>query len=243
MLETAFEMLMTRDLPLGLDNIKMEEVIEVSGVPRGSGYRVWSSEEGPGGPQGRFRNAVAQMVLAGEAMVHANEDDAAEFADLFDATEAQSFKKLKPEERGELMRELVRVVVARNYRAVAADPLLRVQHGLTAIVRMRANPAGDERLAAAVETAGRLKTDRFMPLYERILDTFGLRLKSGYTAEQFAYATLALSEGTWLRPSIVDKLDSVDEQGNEWTLMAVAFMGLLREFVENDPDNGPVTVF
>lgn len=244
MLEEGLAMLLTLKFPLGLDNIRIEEVIERASVPRGSAYRAWRTDEATQGPQVLFRAALADMVLAGDDADHTSNATLEVVAPILEVTGTDEFLQLSPEQRGELLIEAIRVGATANYQAVSSDPFLRVQHGLTALLRMR-NEQDDsnDRQRVAIEAAGLNKIDRFKPLYFETLRLFGLRLRPGRSMDQFAYLLTALSEGLWLRPALVERFVRTDDEGREWSLSATAFVAFMRDFVENDPDRGPETAF
>lgn len=239
MLREGISMLLSLPRPFGLDNIRIEEVIERSGVPRGSAYRAWQADGG--GQQQKFRDALASEVFVGssaERSLHQTYEAAAPFLEQLVSPEGVA---LTPSERGELLAEAMRVVAGTNYEAVRADPLLRVQHGLTALAQMQDRDQMPGPLRRSIEDAGQQKIDRFHELYTLMMGAFGLRLKAGRTMEQFAYASAALSEGLMHRPMTAEQFHHTDEQGRPWTLFAVCLLGLVRDFAENDPDTSPDT--
>ena len=79
-----------------------------------------------------------------------------------------------------------------------------------------------------------------------MISYLGFRLREEFTLHQFVIAADALSQGYGLR----DRIDSsIDErilrptgpggEAQEWTLFAVAFEGLIRQFFEIDPEWEP----
>ena len=86
-------------------------------------------------------------------------------------------------------------------------------------------------------------TDRIAGVYAALAALLGYRLREQFTLHQFAIAADALGQGCGLRDRVdQSKMEGIvrqsgpDGEAQEWTLFAVAFEGLVRQFFEIDPN-------
>ena len=101
-------------------------------------------------------------------------------------------------------------------------------------------------LRAAWDEGEQRLIDRYKELYMTMAAMFGFRMRYCYTWEQFDTAAGAIAEGIALRVPISPHVTGImrntgpDGTEQEWTLFAVCFEALLRQFFEPDPDS-PLT--
>jgi len=90
--------------------------------------------------------------------------------------------------------------------------------------------------------------ERYRDLYIGMAAMFGIRLRYCYRWEQFNTAACAIAEGLTIRAPIsphvtgIRRNTALDGSEQEWTLSAVCFEALLRQFLEPDPDRALTTI-
>lgn len=227
-------------LSVGLAPVKFEDAIARSGVARATAYRAWSSDSDRR-PQARFQEAVALRLLDPDERVSAQEAMLLAVGPMLDQLESPSFQTLTPHERGEFLRELTRVACNASYYTYCNDPLLKLQLGFSAVVRMHAELNADDPMVRALNTASAVLVERFSPLFTGILAAFGMKVRDGLSLEQFTHATLAFLEGLWFRPSQVRNYSVTEEDDEGWSLFTHGVWSMIHYFLTDDPANGPHT--
>jgi hypothetical protein len=83
--------------------------------------------------------------------------------------------------------------------------------------------------------------ERYKDLYSAMAEMFGFRLRYCYTWEQFDTASGALAEGLSIRSGVnahvtgIRRATGPGGEVQDWTLFAVCFEALLRQFFEPIP--------
>jgi hypothetical protein len=151
-----------------------------------------------------------------------------------------------PESRAQAMRELCRVGGGANAQAVRQSSNLPSWIGVWALAASGGSFEYRKKIEDALLAGSEVFTRRIERLYSAMISYLGFRLREDFTLHQFVVAADALSQGYGLR----DRIDgSINEQivhrtgpngeTQEWTLFAVAFEGLILQFMEIDPDWEP----
>lgn len=247
-LEGGVQLLSREGLALGADRISLERAAAQARVPRATAYRIW--KDLPIKPQEAFQ--IDLLCHVAETQVGGSDAEIGETADaIFAVLEATGPPtELTHEKRAEALVRVVKAGAAQNLYILRTSPGWQVYAGIVASASSRLN-ANDETMAnppeliEALERGAQIAAERYAPLYQGLAEMFGMRLRSGYTMEQFATIAGCLVEGLALRLPFSPHISGV--QGpypgiEEWDLFGVGFLGLLREFFEADPDVAHPTV-
>ncbi len=158
------------------------------------------------------------------------------------------FDRTTVEGRWAALREMARVGGAAHVDLLANSTRWQRWVGVWALVMSGGGsdggPAGP--VADALRRGSDAVTQRFERAYERMLSSFGFRLRAPLTLRQLTTATGALAEGCALRygvdPASTRRIRRPTGPGGaeqEWTLFSVGVEALVRAFVEIDPDWDP----
>ncbi len=236
----GIDLLQEVGLSLGLAPVKFEDAIARSGVARATAYRAWSSESDRR-PQARFQEAVALRLLDPDERVSAQEAMLSAIGPMLETLDGPEFAEMTPEERGQFLKEMVRLACNVSYYTYCNEPLLKLQLGFSAVVRMHAELEADDPLVQALNTGGSILVERFSPLFTGLVKAFGMKIRDGLTLEQFTHATLAFLEGLWFRPSPVRSYNISAETDEGWSLFGHGTWAMVQHFLTNDPTSGPET--
>lgn len=248
MVEVGIDLLARRGLTVGLETIKFDDAVVEADVPRASAYRAWSSD-GHEGPQLRFHDALTERLLVEQpGFGWGDRDDPSEgsLSATLDAVrtvldEMPDLDGLDPGERGFWFRQVHRAGSDANQYSMDDSKLWQCYVAVAAGLMSQEHV--DQRLLDAWRIGEDRLVERYRDLYSTMAATFGLRLRAAYTYEQFDTAAAALAEGLTIRSSInphtrgIVRPTGPDGGEQEWTLFAVCFEGLVRQFFEpvDDP--------
>jgi hypothetical protein len=148
-----------------------------------------------------------------------------------------------PETRDRALRELCRVGGAANVNAVRQSSYWPVSIAVWALAAFDEPLEHRKRIEMALVAGYDAFTDRIAGVYAALAALLGYRLREQFTLHQFAIAADALGQGCGLRDRVdQSKMEGIvrksgpDGEAQEWTLFAVAFEGLVRQFFEIDPN-------
>ena len=151
-----------------------------------------------------------------------------------------------PETRYLALRELCRVGGAANVEAVRQSSYWPLSIAVWALTAFDEEQAYRKRIEVALAAGYDAFTDRIADVYAAMAAFLGFRLREQFTLHQFAVAVDALGQGCGLRDRVdPSKMEGIvratgpDGEMQEWTLFAVAFEGLVRQFFEVDPNWNP----
>jgi AcrR family transcriptional regulator len=209
MLEVAYERLLGAHG--NLEAVRMQEVVEASGLTSGAFYNVW-----PGGLKD-FRRSLLAYALDASRDTYVD--------DMLDAMEG-----IDPEEVP--LTELVRGFAAADSTAIVQDPTFVVQ------VAMWARHSEDPDAAALLGEIYRQFGARYAAVYDGLIARYGRRWKEPFTAQRFATVLTALAEGTALRRAVDPQgvpLDLADPRDPDkpWDLYGLAVVGLVTVATES----------
>jgi hypothetical protein len=226
-------------LGTGVERISLGRAVERAGVPRASAYRLWSHMAMS--PQQAFQhellNHLAAQDMGGERDLGTTTAAATRVLQ-----EAGPIGEMTPDDRWNLMRELIRVATAANLNAVTISPLWQAWIGVVGAAASR-NLDADDEFHHAIWLGEERATTRYVGLYQTMAATFGIRLREPYSYRHFATASAALTEGLAIRDRVsayvrhILRPTGAGGADQEWTLFAVAMEGLVRQFFEADPDS------
>ncbi len=151
-----------------------------------------------------------------------------------------------PESREVALRELCRLGGAANLQVMREAGNYPLWLGAWGLALSNEPLDYRKRIEAALVAGHDAFNERIERVYVSMTSLLGFRLRHPLTLRQFTTAADALGQGCGLR----DRFDSremegillptgVDGQEQEWTLFAVAFHGLVKQFFELDPSWQP----
>ncbi|MDT0165791.1 hypothetical protein Q9R32_09500 [Actinotalea sp. AC32] len=253
MIQQGHHVIRERGLTVGLDDIRMEDLIAAAQVPRSSVWRLWTSK----------------AEYSAELISTAVDPDGADLRRAnFDPTSRDVAVEMlgtfegrlgTPEERRAALCELTRVLTRRNVERLVASPAWRTYSALLATAPAVTPTEARARLVGRLEEAEAQYHDAMTTFYETVFPRLGLRLRRPeYTYRHLAVAGAGVVEGLALRgvlaslatddsapvsavahPLAATLAENLPGPGEgEWGLVALAVMGVVDAFVEPDPD-GP----
>ncbi len=151
-----------------------------------------------------------------------------------------------PDSREATLRELCRVGGAANLEAVRRSRNWPLWIGVWALAATNEPVEYRRRISSALLSGSEDFDQQIEAVYAAMADLLGFRLREQFTIRQFAIAVDCLGQGCGLR----DRVDNSSMLGilratgpggrpQEWTLFAVGFESLVRQFFEIDPDWQP----
>jgi hypothetical protein len=255
MLRAGCDVLLESGLDVSLEMLSLEELIQVARVPRSAVYRKWPYREafigdllshaaGPGGALGGD-NAFDQETID---VVHRTIDDNRHLLGSAGGRRA-------------LLCEVVRRGAGRNFQALQG-PRMRMHTALMAAVGSSKSLQARDNIAAAIEETAVRSRDSVTEMLRYVMTALGLRLRdSTSTVEQLQAAGASLIQGLAMRHNVAEAAadqwrstheadvhspnqitdipilrPGLDGQPTEWTLAALAYLGVVDGFLELDPD-------
>lgn len=228
-LSRAVEIINETGLGASLDHINLEALIRDVGAPRTTVYRLWPTKED------FLTDMLVELV-----------DPARHGLSSYDPTSLEKVEKMLAaaieehpgQQLGPIVGDAIRVGVEDSFHSMASS--IQWQTYMAATLTLDSLP---EQRRDAVESALKAMQATFIETmsgyYGHMLDLLGLRLRPGLTTEHLAVVASTLLEGLVQRrrltPDLIDTpivLDG-DEDTEPWHLAAVAFMGILNQFLED----------
>lgn len=236
LLAVAVERVTTEGLVVDFPNLGLEDLIRAADVPRSTVFRLWRNKE----------DFVGDVVLA---LFRSGPD-----GDGVDSATFDALTTLLEENRGELetaagRRRLLlrstRVGVALNVEAVTGMVAWRIYRAAFAATNRISDQQDHDRLRERLCQIEDAFLDTMARTYARQFEQFGLRLRPGLSARDFASAAAALVEGIVNRRELLGRavdeprsLTVETESSEEWSVSSIALLGLVDAFTEELPE-GP----
>ena len=254
MLEAGRELALESGTALTIEHLRMEEVIQRARVPRSSVYRMWPYKDD------YIDDLLCYIAGPGSWFSDRAVFDPGTFAMVTGLLTEHKQLLATMEGRRALLREIVRVVVACNYRALTGDHAWRLHSALAATLGATRGSEARKKIAVALEETQSRTRDLLVGLFVYLIETLGLRLRDpARTVEHFQMASSMLVQSLAMRNAQVQAAigdtaegGQVDDLLNtplpgpgldggpaEWTLAAVAYLGVLDAFIELEPDFVP----
>lgn len=260
MLDQGHHVIRERGLAVGLDDIRMEDLIAAAEVPRSSVWRIWT----------------AKADYAADLLVSAVDPDGADLLrtfidqDTLDLAEAQlaahADRLDSPAARRAALEEIVRTAVEHNYAVFAGSRPWRTYVALLASLPAVHQGHVRQAIAAGMYEAEREFAARMGEFYAAIAQRVGIRLRrpdAGW--EAMALACSAVVEGLALRAEIAEPVvvgpvgQGTSSPGtaqrpqqltigqliagprssgapDAWTTAGIAILGIIDAFTEPDPE-------
>lgn len=255
MLDAGRELALELGAALTIEHLRLEEVIQRARVPRSSVYRMWPYKEE------YVDDLLGYLAGAGNWFNERPVFDPETVNVLTRVVEDNAGLLGSLEGRRALLCEVVRVAIARNYRALTESTPWRLHMALSATLGSTRSDEARQKIAASLEDAQRVSRESLVMLFGFLAEALGLRLRNpAVTAEHVQLAAGLLVQGLALRnvqvqaaaagptreATHVDALlnspipgPGLDGKPAEWSLAAFAYLGVVDAFVELDPDFTP----
>jgi hypothetical protein len=254
MLRTAQELVEDAGVTISLEDLSMERVIQLAGVPRSSAYRIWPYK-------GDFVDDLLCRIASPDwfgsaAFSQVTVDRAQDFvrdnADKLDDAEG----------RRAVLQEAVRLAVKMNFEALVTSKQWHTYIALLATAQSTRDEDARARITAALRGSAVAFTVKMTDFYTGMADLLRLRMRHpAYQLEHLIAAGAALIDGLalqqaltqdtsgkpvtagpegaeWpLRRNITGALPGpgLDSATADWSIPAIAFLGLIDAFLEPDP--------
>ncbi|WP_219982759.1 hypothetical protein [Microbacterium sp. HD4P20] len=234
MLEVAVERVQAEGLLLGYENIELEDLIRVAGVPRSTVFRIWPD-----------RAAFVADLL--RALFEADPNFGSGFdqqtLSLLDEVIAANADAMRTVEGRQIaLREAIRATVAHNMFTVETTPAWRVYRTLSAALASGDAVPGGENIRVQLEEIVDRYVVRMAEAYRELNTVFGLRMREGLSERDLAVAIVAVIDGIGdhrrISPALIGSSRNVavgPEGAREWHLAAIAVYGVYTAFTENVP--------
>jgi hypothetical protein len=258
MLAAARNLVFASGVTISLEDLSLEEVIRHAGVPRSSVYRIWPYK-------GDFvDDLLCHMAGPNWYGTSAFDQETIDLATKIVSDHQQELST--PEGRRAVVLEAARQAVLQNFRAIAASQDWHIYVALVATVRFTRDDAARTRIEEALADSEAMFLTRMADFYQLMAKALGFRLRNpNYSYQHLAAAGAALVEGIALRQILAEaqrnSLTSrkrqqpdinlgglissplpgpgIDGEPADWSLAAIAFLGIIDAFVEPDPDFFP----
>lgn len=214
-------MLFERGAAIGVEHIRLQEVLRRAGLTTGAAYRLWAdqTEYQHDLALAMLRLRFADPIENATAAVEQLMEDGADVDTIIRA--ASGTHALDSERRGE----------GRGSRDTEAFLLA---------LALRASGATTPELRAASRERHEESVEGFSRFYERLMKAYGYRMKTPYTVRDFTEAMAALGEGFAihaLEGIEHPRLDiAVDDEAptGRWSLFGLAVRALAAGFMTRD---------
>jgi hypothetical protein len=151
-----------------------------------------------------------------------------------------------PEARHRALRELCRLGGAANLRVMREGGNWPMWIGAWQLALDPDSPDHQKRIQTALVDGQDAFNEKIEEVYLGVADALGFRVRPPLTLRQFTVAADVLGQGIGLRDQFDSRhMDSIwlptglNGEEQEWTLFAIGFESLVRQFFEIDPDWRP----
>lgn len=259
MLDAGRELALQAGAALTIEQLRLEEVIQRARVPRSSVYRLWQYRE----------EYIDDLLcyLAGPGSVFSDRTvfDPATFAVARQVLAEHRELLATSDGRMALLREVTRLAVIRNYQALTDSVPWRLHMALIATLGSTRTGQARAAIASALEDAQRRSRESMVVLLRQMCAELGMRPRDpAYTLDHVQLAGGLLVQALALRnvqvraalgvgaaegqadATVVNELLNAPLPGPGlngepalWSLVSLAYLGLVEAFIEPDPDFTP----
>lgn len=235
LLEQAASLIEQHGLTVSLEHLRVDELMEMTGVPKTSFYRVWDSKED-------------FLIRVLEEVVKPDERGGAAFdPSTLDAVKDSiaAHPELVDSEDGvlRLFFEAIRVGADRNYWALRHGVKWKTYTAVQATLRSLPDGELQRRVEKAVIAAEQSFVSHMTSFYAEMLPLFGYRFREGVGPQHLAAAGAAVVEGLVQRSLVNEELAESRIPGpaigggtTAWSLAATGFLGVAQVLLERDPN-------
>jgi hypothetical protein len=235
-LQAACDSIYTRGgLTVSMDHLNFEVVIQRANVARSAAYRIWETKD----------HFVVDLLrhLAGPKWGGTAAFDEAAIVTAREVVRDRLDQLDTKDGRRAVMREAIRQATEQKFAAILGSAQWRTYVALNATV----NSIVDSDIRAEIQNALIEAESRFITMmagfYEAMARVLGVRPRKPFRFEHLAAAGAAALEGSALRylinPELVSEKFQVEgsrDDGEEWSLVAIAYLGIAESMLEDDTD-------
>ncbi len=261
MYRAAQQLVYQMGVTISLEDLGFEDVIRMAGVPRSSAYRIWPYK-------GDFVGDLL-TYLAGPNWLGTAAFDEQTVLDAESIVAENAHRLVDAGGRRAVLEETVRRAVAQNFSAIVESKEWHIYVALVATVQTTRDDNARANVTAALVNSEVHFVRRMSEFYERMMQILGIRLQHPLGVDHMATAGAALVEGLALRKILLESAAALpegnltdDQRGNterlrsyldvvivrpgldgepaDWSLPALAFLGILDALREPDTRNDPV---
>jgi AcrR family transcriptional regulator len=253
MLDAGRELALESGAALTIEHLRLEEIIHRARVPRSSVYRMWPYKED------YIDDLLSYLAGPGSWFNDSAVFDPGTFAVVERVIAENKHLLMTLPGRRALLREVLRLAVARNYQALSESPAWRLHTALVTTLGSSRNSTAREKIVAALEEGQSQSRGSMVALFGHLAGVLGMRLRDPQrSVEHMMLAGGLLVQSLALRNvqvqaiagttdgSKVEQLLNVpmpgpglDGEPAEWSLAAFAYLGIVDAFAEFDPDFEP----
>jgi len=228
MIATAVEELLRTGLSLGLQSVRLDRVLVLAEVPRGSAYAAF--EDGELSPQENLRSQTVRHILTTTTGNNAGPTREATL-ELIDSL-ADDINSNEIERRRAARAEIARVISAFNQDRLDSSNW-RLYRAISFVLATQAET--HPSILAAIEEGEQRLVDTYSALLREFAEIMRMSLKPGRTFEMLAKSMIALNDG--LSNHQTEAFGSESQRftgpdGNEWTLYALGVEALYDAFLD-----------
>jgi len=229
MIEASLAKIRSSGVAYGVSTIRLDDIITETGAPRVAAYSLWESDERSA--QENLRRETVLSLL--RDMPSGNAEATREIA-VEELANAPDDIGHDPLALRQMVRRIIRRGGAFNHEALNS-PQWRVYAAIVKSATSQTNP--DPEVLDAIRQGEQKLVETYAALFGEFEAVFGLRLRAGYSVEQFSMCIFALNDGLANRTSEAFANQAVHLEGDEgdteeWTLFSLGFMALIDQFFE-----------
>ncbi len=238
LVEAGVEIMFEQGLRTSLNEVSFSNVVERSGVARATAYRALG-EVADASPAEWLERELLKSALKGSPGRSDDDGTAAVAMRVFE----DNSKRLEAGTTADftaVLRMIIRLGCEANYDAIVNSANWTAYIAAAGAIATQGSDADSEMLddLTASETT---TIHDYAALYEMIATSFGLRIKSAYTFEQFATMLASLADGLAVRQLYSDGVAPVerptgpDGESELWNLLGLGMEALVVSMTEPIP--------
>lgn len=246
LLDAAVEQLNVHGAPARLDQVSLEALVKLTGVPRSSAYSAWEKVNDNQTPQESFRRALMKRLIVADGV---GPRDLGPLSEVLPIALSRTEGLPSLERR----RELIRLAAGSQFTSAFNRPGYRLSLALTWATISAPEHEADEELLGWVRATEAAWLDLTMNMFKALAEMVDIEPAPGFDPDvvwqSFTTAVLALGEGLFARMTTSDQnyLMGIPGPGPAdtdelWTLYAIGVDALTdRFFVFTDQATGQAT--
>lgn len=234
LLDAAVERLNLHGAPARLDQVSLEDLVKLTGVPRSSAYSAWEKISDDQTPQESFRRALMKRLIVAEGVGPRDLGPLGEVLPI-------ALERTEGLPSLERRRELIRLAAGSQFRSAFNRPGYRLSLALTWATISAPEDEADKELLEWVRTTEEAWLELTMNMFKALAPMVDIEPAPGFDPdlvwESFTTAVLALGEGLFGRMTTTDQNYLMDIPGpgpadttELWTLYAIGVDALADRF-------------
>lgn len=230
MIDQSVQELLANGTSFGVDAIRIDRVLVLAEVPRGSAYEAWEHPDRT--PQENLRHATVLHLL--KSTTANNAGPTREMALELLANLSDDINSGDLDRKRWARDEVIRAVAFFNHDRLNSE-MWRLYTGLVAAANTA--PVPDPEILAAIEEGHDRLVASYVELIKEFADIFGMKVKPGVTVEHFVLAIIALNDGlsNHATSAFSPPKQEVVVEKVDWNLYGIACQALADGFFTMEP--------